>query len=146
MIPDKPTVDVRKAKFGQGVFATRDILRRKIVGEVLGQVITDPDYSSDYSMDMGNGNQIEPAHPFRYMNHSCEPNCELIYYEPDSLNDGQEHLLDRLFVRSFKAIKRGEELLIDYAWPAQMSIRCGCGAKKCRGWIVRKDELKKVKK
>lgn len=144
MIPDTPPVDVRAAKFGQGVFANRQILRRQIVGEVLGQVIADLNYSSNYCMDMGNGSQIEPSYPFRFMNHCCEPNCELIYYEPHAVTAAQEHLLDRLFVRALKKINRGEELLIDYAWPKEIAIRCGCGSKKCRGWIVRPEEVRQM--
>ena len=38
----------------------------------------------------------------------------------------------------------GEELTIDYAWPANAAIVCRCGAGTCRGWIVSPEELSDV--
>jgi len=34
-----------------------------------------------YCMDIGNGRVLEPHAPFRYVNHSCEPNCEFDWFD-----------------------------------------------------------------
>ncbi|MDX1965454.1 MAG: SET domain-containing protein [Pirellulales bacterium] len=137
----EPPVQVRPAEFGQGVFATKKIRKGQVIGEVHGQVVLDPDYTSRYCMELGNGQTLEPREPFRFLNHSCLPNCELIYYDPATIQPGQEHCLDKLFVQATRTIPAGGELLIDYAWPADHAIPCGCQAEKCRGWIVSDEEL-----
>jgi len=74
--------------------------------------------------------------PFRYLNHSCQPNCELFSWETD---DSPPHV--RLCLQSLMPIEPGKELTIDYAWPADAAIPCVCGAAGCRGWIVSQEEL-----
>jgi SET domain-containing protein len=39
-------------------------------------------------------------------------------------------------MQTIRPINAGEELLIDYCWPADAAIPCRCGALGCRGWIV----------
>jgi uncharacterized protein len=134
-------VEVRDAKHGLGVFATRKIRRGTVISEIHGRIIPDENYTSRYVMEMGNGQQLEPEAPFRFVNHSCTPNCELMYYDPETLQPDQEHLRDKLFIHVIRSITPGEELSIDYAWPADHAIPCGCDALKCRGWIVDIDEL-----
>jgi len=141
MTPLIPAVQVRAATHGLGVYALKKIRKGAIVGEVFGNVVPEPCYTSRYCMELGNGQTLEPDTPFRYLNHSCRPNCELMYYDPDTLCPGDEHLLDKLFVKVVRAIQPDEELLIDYAWPADHAIPCGCGARDCRGWIVNPAEL-----
>jgi hypothetical protein len=141
MLSPLSVVQVRPAKFGLGVFALKKLRRGQVLGEVRGTVITDPSHTSNYCMDMGNGCTLEPEEPFRYLNHACQPNCELMYYDPATIEPGQEHLLDKLFVQTKRSIRADEELRIDYAWPADHAIPCGCGSEKCRGWIVCPEEL-----
>ncbi len=38
-------------------------------------------------------------------------------------------------------VHAGEELTIDYGWPAEVAIPCLCGSRHCRGWIVDPDEV-----
>jgi hypothetical protein len=136
-----PAVRTAPAAHGTGLFAVKKFRRSQVLGQVAGYIVTDPEYSSRYCMELGNGQMLEPEAPFRYMNHSCDPNCELMYYDPETLRPDQEHLRDKLFVQTRRKIMPGEELTIDYAWPADHAIRCGCSAKACRGWIVDPDEL-----
>ncbi len=67
-----------------------------------------------------------------YVNHSCDPNLAVWF-------DGR-----RIFYYSLRAIKKGEELTIDYNfdWDDDPKARtiCKCGAKKCRGTINVKDK------
>jgi len=41
-------------------------------------------------------------------------------------------------------IAPGEQLTIDYAWPAWAAVPCACGAPECRGWIVAKENCNSV--
>ena len=71
-------LEVKATYMGRALFATFAFEAEERLGEVVGTIIDDPDYSSDYSVDLGRSAVLEPAEPFRFLNHSCEPNCELI--------------------------------------------------------------------
>ncbi|MDO5581407.1 MAG: hypothetical protein Q4G69_09730 [Planctomycetia bacterium] len=43
-----------------------------------------------------------------------------------------------------RAVRKGEQITVDYAWPASMAIPCRCGSPKCRKWIVDKDEFELI--
>ena len=135
-------IEVRKMKLGRGVFALRRIRGGKNIGEILGDVITDPDYSSEYCIDLGGERNLEPVPPFRFLNHSCEPNCELFSWDP--LPGEDPSVADRMFVAALRTLQPGEELTIDYGWPADAAIPCHCGSKECRGWVVSVEELPAV--
>jgi hypothetical protein len=107
-----------------------------LVAEIKGEVVFDPDYGSDYCMDLGVGCVLEPDPPFRYLNHSCEPNCELLICD-----DEDQAVPLRLCLFATQKIQPGDELTIDYAWAADSAIPCQCGSRACRGWIVAATEL-----
>ena len=131
-------VRVGKSKFGRGVFARRLYRAGDVIGEITGEVMDDPDYGSDFCMDLGDNLTLEPAYPFRYLNHSCQPNCEIVQWQ----SEGDEIEADgRLWLHVLRAIRRGEELTIDYAWPADVAIPCRCRSRYCRGWIVAADQI-----
>ena len=131
--PHLPVV-VRQSAVGFGVYARRRLRRNTHVGRIRGQIIDDADYSSDYCMELGGSLSLEPSYPFRYLNHSCEPNCEIIQWEFEG-NRSELWLHTRL------PIEPGEELKIDYSWPAESAIPCLCGSPNCRGWIIDPIEL-----
>jgi SET domain-containing protein len=68
----------------------------------------------------------------RYINHSCEPNCEAFI-------EG-----DRIFIYSRVRIPTGVELTYDYRYviegpldeAARRLYRCRCGSARCRGTIA----------
>jgi SET domain-containing protein len=68
----------------------------------------------------------------RWINHSCEPNCEA------SEEDG------RVFIDALRAIEAGEEITIDYnlyleeRYTAKLKAQyaCGCGVQTCRGTLL----------
>jgi len=128
-------VMVATTTLGRGVFARRRMPAGLVVGEIRGQVLDSHPNDAQYCMELGSGRILEPASPFRFLNHSCDPNCELFYWEDDP---GQE---DRLWLQTIRSIDAGEELLIDYCWPADAAIPCQCGAANCRGWVVDPEEL-----
>jgi hypothetical protein len=212
-------VRIGKVSYGLGVFAFAFIPKGTPLGRIQGTIINDPDYSSDYCICAGENKVLEPGPPFCYLNHSCEPNCQIMQYvhddekieesleigelsetdmefadeddddfdedfenqlpddecfygdggvveiEPDddefseeshtvsaTENDvTQDTLQDvmrfeddadaELWVEAVRDIMPGEELTIDYAWPADREARCFCGSPQCRGWIVDPAEL-----
>lgn len=54
-----------------------------------------------------------------FINHSCDPNLTI------QITKG------RIFLRSRKRIRRGQELTADYGF--RCSCPCRCGARNCRG-------------
>ncbi len=123
---------IEETRVGKGVFAKRNYKADVTIGEVGGELIHDAEYTSSYCIDMGDDIALEPAPPFRYLNHSCDPNCELFVYEDE---------LMKLLLVSLRPIPRHEELTIDYGWPAEVAIPCQCGSKDCRGWVVGPEDL-----
>ena len=108
-----------------------------MLGEIFGEILDDHPEDSSYVMELPSGKLLEPAAPLRFLNHSCDPNCELFYWfeETESVQE------DRLWLQTIRPIEPGAELLIDYSWPADAAIECRCGAENCRGWIVDPAEL-----
>lgn len=127
---------------GSGVYARRRLKGGMVVGEIFGQVCDEHPEDPSYCMELPSGKVLEPTAPLRFLNHSCDPNCELFYWFEE---DGPAVVEDRLWLQTIRDIEPGEELLIDYCWPADAAIRCQCGAANCRGWIVDPDELHLVK-
>jgi uncharacterized protein len=129
-------IDVRKTAVGRGLFARAAFVAESILGEVLGEIRPN-DHYSDYCIDMGGKALLEPDRPFRFLNHSCDPNCQLIQWKEQDVNGVQ---LPRLWVKTLRDIASGEELTIDYAWSGEEAIECMCGSPKCRGFVVAADE------
>jgi hypothetical protein len=130
---------VARARTGLGVFADKTYLSDSIIGEITGTVIDDFDYQSNYCMDMGDSRCLEPAAPFRYVNHSCEPNCHFDWFDVNTALEPEQRR--RVFLLARRDIESGEELTIDYRWPVHMAIPCRCGSDECRGWIVAVENL-----
>lgn len=198
-------VRVGRTSYGLGVFSFALIEKGTPIGRVPGKLIHDPDYGSDYCISAGDGKVLEPGAPFCYLNHSCEPNCQLMQYvreevdgeeleigelsesEMDFADEDEEEFDDECFygdgsaaerddesedgqydideddesdsdmmfeddedaeiwVESIRDILPGEELTIDYAWPADRAMKCLCGSPQCRGWIVDPTELHLLEK
>ena len=130
-------VKAGKAKHGQGLFATKKFRKNANIGTITGKTFSDPDYGSEYCIDLGDNFSLEPSKPFCYLNHCCDPNAKLyLIYEDDTPGEDRQVVLEAL-----KSIKSGDEITIDYEWPADSAIKCGCGSKKCRGWVVDPEEL-----
>ena len=122
------------------MFANRRFRQDDLIGEISGQLIHDADYGSDYCFELDRGRWIEPVSPFRFINHSCDSNCEFDY--SDSVVANRE---TRIFLFAARSINVNDQLTIDYNWAAESAIPCLCGAPTCRGWIVASDELGKMR-
>ena len=134
-------VRVGPVAYGRGVFCARPFRDHQLIGPIRGTVMEDPGYESDYCMELGKS-ALEPAPPFCYLNHSCHPNCELVELEVECA-DGTDGGV-RLFLETLTEIAPGEQMTIDYCWPAEAATPCGCGCPDCRGWIVAADQRDRV--
>jgi len=136
-------VRVAPSPHGLGVFSTRSFAVHELIGPIRGAVIDDPKYESDYCMELGEHLALEPESPFRFVNHSCQPNCRLLELEPDSA-DAETANVGDLWLEALCDIAPGEQITIDYGWPARAAIPCRCGCPECRGWIVAATERHRV--
>jgi SET domain-containing protein len=130
-------VRIGQTPVGRGLFARKAIASGAVLGEIHGEVMDDYPEDSSYCMELESGRLLEPAPPFRFLNHSCDPNCEIFYWFEEDRTAPEE----RLWLQTIRPIKSGEELTIDYCWPADAAIRCQCGSPCCRGWVVDPAEL-----
>lgn len=119
---------------GKGLFAAIAFKADQPVGRIRGEV-KPPGYTSEYCMGFRDG-AIEPEPPYCYINHSCDPNCELIEWEIPS-EEGKPFY--ELWLHTLRAVAPGEELTIDYAAngavKTENSAVCLCGSPRCRGFI-----------
>ena len=124
-------------KLGCGVFASRQFFPGELVIEIAGQLISARDYDgSTYAMHLDDKWLLEPTIPGAFINHSCNPNCDLL-----QITDTTNGLIARC------NIEAGTELCFDYQWEAQWwTPRCKCGAVSCRGWVVAEEDIKKMKR
>jgi SET domain-containing protein len=131
---------------GKGVFATRRIPKGTRIIEYKGRLVTEDAADEKYGDDEGTHTFLlllddcmvidanHEGNSARWINHSCDPNCETCE------EDG------RVFIDAIKDIKRGEELAYDYQLivdePYTAKVKrlyaCGCGRPKCRGTILGK--------
>ncbi|MBM3225416.1 MAG: SET domain-containing protein, partial [Candidatus Tectomicrobia bacterium] len=119
----------------QGLFATEPIRRGTRVVEYTGEKISKREstrrlaaynnyifyLNALYDID---GETLENT--ARYMNHSCEPNCEV------------EMTTTQIWLVALRDIKAGEELTFNYGYDASEYERfpCNCGTRSCCGYIV----------
>jgi SET domain-containing protein len=76
----------------------------------------------------------------RWINHSCDPNCEAVHDE----DEGGDPHRDAIWIEAIRAIKPGEELTYNYgirlveAHTARLKKlwACHCGSKNCTGTML----------
>jgi SET domain-containing protein len=143
------SVVVRRSKIqGRGVYASRDIAEGDRIIEYTGLLITNEEADAqcddegmrrhhtflfgvddELTVDGANG-----GNEARFINHSCEPNCE-------SVIEGR-----RVFIDALRDIRAGEEIAYDYWYTTDRGYTledlrriypCRCGAATCRGTLAR---------
>ncbi|KAL4422425.1 hypothetical protein ABPG75_008622 [Micractinium tetrahymenae] len=138
-------IEVRRAGAkGFGLFAKEDLKAGQFVIEYLGEVLEEEEYHRRkeyfietgqrhyYFMNVGNGEVIDASRRGnlgRFINHSCEPNCETQkWVVHGELAIGLFTLVD---------IPKGAELTFDYNFEryGDKPMKCLCGSKNCRGVI-----------
>jgi SET domain-containing protein len=157
-IATSPLVEARNSKIhGRGVYAIAPIKKGTRVLEYLGDRITHAEADRRYTKKRENDGHtflfiashrtvIDAAvrgNDARFINHSCNPNCETAIIEVAGRN--------RVFIDAIRNIKPGEELGYDYqlTWdstdePEEIALyACRCGAKRCRGTMLDREPLDK---
>lgn len=122
-------VQVAPSPIGTGVFAARPFRKGQLIGEIRGTIVYGLDDITPHCIELDEVRSLEPEAPFRFLNHSCEPNAEVFSWD----EPGKQ---DTVYLQAIRTIRSGEEVTIDYAWNSDAAIRCRCGANECRGWIV----------
>ncbi len=132
-------IEVRHTKDGKGsgLFAMEGIEKDDYVIEYVGKI----EYKrreKNYVMKINgmnsriNGNKN--GGPAQYINHSCNPNCELVQWGVDGL--------PRMSFFAKKNIKSGMEFTFDYNWDwvsGQLQTVCLCRSNNCDGYIEKKE-------
>ncbi len=140
------SVEVRDSSVhGRGVYATQLIRKGARIIEYAGKRMAWADVPNDdddphtfiFGLDHGQVINAEiDGNEARWINHSCDPNCEAIG------EDGG------IFIYALRDIQPGEELSYDYALQLDEPItkklirehKCHCGTSRCRGTML---EIKK---
>jgi SET domain-containing protein len=140
--------EIRRSSIqGRGAFATRRIRAGQRLIEYTGDRISPDEGDRRYEED-----GMQRHHTFlftldddtvidggrggnesRYINHSCDPNCEAV------IEDG------RIFIYAKRNIQPGSELTYDYQYERfdwhtpedEAFYACLCGSPKCRGSILK---------
>jgi uncharacterized protein len=153
----QPMIEVRHSPVhGYGVFALRRIRKGTTIIEYLGERVShevadaryedkDPNDNHTFLFTVDSKIVIDggvEGNDARYINHSCEPNCESAAHAK------------RIYVEALRTIQPGEELAYDYQIgrdpddPPNVDeiFACRCGAEKCRGsmLVARKKPRKKA--
>ena len=158
-------IEARKSPIhGNGVFALKSIKKGAQIIEYTGPRMTHDEVNE------GDGGDVESGHTFlftlndeyvidadaedtpaKWINHSCDPNCEAVMEE----DEGDDRTKDRIFVYAIRNIKAGEELSYNYGITLEEKHtkklkkiwQCLCGSKNCTGTLLQpKDKSKKKKK
>ncbi len=151
---------------GNGMFALAPLRKGERLIEYKGKLRTHQE------VDDGDTGDVESGHTFlftlndeyvidanhggnsaRWINHSCDPNCEAVLEE----DEGGDPRKDRVFIEAIRNIKPGEELSYNYGIrldePHTAKLKkiwaCRCGSPKCTGTMLQpkkdKSEEKKNK-
>ncbi len=147
-------IEARRSEIhGNGVFATAAIAKGERIIRYKGELRTHDEVDADY------GDIEEDGHTFlftlndhyvidanikggvaRWINHSCDPNCEAVVEEDDK---GRPHK-DKVFIEAIRDIRAGEELTYNYGivlderhTPKLKKLwGCRCGAANCTGTML----------
>ena len=126
-----------------GCYTTTAIRKGERVAEYCGHLITKAESDARYAespvtylFGLGDGSVVIDGHSAAmFINHSCDPNCE------SSEEEG------RVWVTAIKKIAAGEEITYDYCLydGGDDEAICNCGAKKCRGTMYSREEVRRRK-
>lgn len=141
------TVVRESSVHGKGVFAKRAIHKGTRILEYAGERVLKANLATDlangltsliYVMNLSETIVIDgerDGNDSRFINHSCDPNCEVIYFN------------ETPYIYSMCEILEGEELSFDYQYDAgpdallsddekRKWFPCRCGAENCRGTLI----------
>jgi len=146
----------RSSIHSRGVFARKDIPKGARVIEYVGEKITqavsnrradlplerhkkNSYHGAVYIFELNKRYDIDGFVPYntaRFINHSCEPNCET------------DIIRGKIWILAIKDIKKGTELTYNYGYGLDdyEDHRCRCNAHNCIGYILAEEHWPKLKK
>jgi hypothetical protein len=127
-----------------GCYTTTPIAKGRRVAEYTGPRLSkdqaDKAYEASpitYLFGLGSGEIVIDGHCVAmFINHSCDANCET------------SEIRGRVWIKSIRPIAAGEEITYDYCLydGGDDPAICNCGAKKCRGTMYSKEEIRRRKR
>lgn len=140
-------IEVRKSGVhGKGAFATQRIPKGRRIIEYIGERMPwdaaeeDPEDPHTFLFGLNDCDLVINAaiggNDARWINHSCDPNCEAVEEK------------GRVFIYALRDLQPGEELFYDYALQIdeprsaenETHFQCHCGAKSCRGTLLSSEQ------
>jgi len=120
---------------GTGGFAKTDIAAGSRVVEYMGETISKAESlrrcaaGNAFIFSLGDELDLDgsvPWNPARFLNHSCEANCEA------------ERTGDQIWIFAIRDIRAGEELTFNYGYSLDdyREHPCRCGTEGCVGYMV----------
>lgn len=167
---EAPYWQLRKSSIhNRGMFAARDIPEGERIIQYVGEMISKKESTRRaleweekarkqgdglvYIFDLNKKYDLDgnlPNNPAKYINHTCDPNCEAVNYDtaPDDVSEKVIHDYNEIWIVALRDIKAGEELGFDYGYDIQhfMDHPCRCGSDNCVGYIVSREYWPKLKK
>src|SRR5260370_18532393 len=130
---------------GIGGFARNDVASGTRVIEYVGEKITAAEslrrceQNNEYIFALNNGLRLDGNvewNPARFINHSCEPNCEA---KPDG---------ERIWLVAIREIRTGEEITFNYGFDLEdyQHYICHCGALGCIRYILAEEFFDHIRK
>ena len=137
---------------GNGVFASAPIAKGERVIRYKGLLRTHAEVDRVYADELDTGHTFlftlndkyvidanVDGNDARWINHSCDPNCEATWLE-----DGKKKRKDKIFIEARRDIAAGEELTYNYgivlaeAHTAKLKKlwACRCGSPYCTGTML----------
>ena len=127
-----------------GCYTTTPIRKGQRVIEYTGHRLTkaeaDQAYEESpvtYLFGLGDGKIVIDGHSMAmFINHSCDANCET------------SEIRGHVWIKAIRSIAPGEEITYDYCLydGGDDEAICNCGAKKCRGTMYSKEEIRRRKR
>jgi len=126
-----------------GCYTTRAVRKGARVAEYTGPRLSkeEADAANEvspitYLFGLGDGSIVIDGHcTAMFINHSCDPNCET------------REVKGRVWITALRNIAPGEEITYDYCLydGGDDQAICNCGAKKCRGTMYSREEIRRRK-
>ena len=121
----KITVKTSKIE-GSGIYIEEDA----VAGDVISNIKGEPQFKINKNkrdalshpnwVGVAENQWIDPAIPYKFLNHSCNPNSGI---------------KGRLSIVALRNIEKGEEITVDYSTiegDPRWEMRCSCGENNCR--------------
>jgi SET domain-containing protein len=124
-----------------GCYTTTPVRKGARVAEYTGPRLSKDEADSaneespiTYLFGLGDGSMVIDGHCMAmFINHSCDPNCET------------REVKGKVWVTAIRNIEPGEEITYDYCLydGGEDEAICNCGAKKCRGTMYSREEIRR---